>query len=212
MKTNYFRILQSQVLLSRTVIIKLSTDFLNILLMGTDYLPVPRSSMRNTIAMLAQIHKYVKLCREVVAAEPFPGFVSTNAQTEATNWQFLVGGGSSNVKLFWPPMRLPATRRQQSGVSNPQPGGGNQPINQRSPQSLVAASRHSIQRETGDTKMPIWGRLAQTVLRSTGESNCFTVSTQQPIIWFFCLVWSWHDIMTYAKQVFVFRFVWLNVR
>ena len=68
MLRNYFRSLQSQGLPSRTVVIKLSTDFLNILLMATDYLPVPRSSMRNTIAMLAQIHKYVKLCREVVAA------------------------------------------------------------------------------------------------------------------------------------------------
>ena len=68
MLRNFFRSLQSQGLPSRTVVIKLSTDFLNILLMGTDYLPVPRSSMRNTIAMLAQIHKYVKLCREVVAA------------------------------------------------------------------------------------------------------------------------------------------------
>ena len=134
----------------------------------------------------------------LLIAEPFPGFVSTNAQTEATNWQFLVGGGSSNVKLFWPPMRLPATRRQQSGVSNPQPGGGNQPINQRSPQSLVAASRHSIQRETGDTKMPIWGRLAQTVLRSTGESTVSLFPLNSQLYDFF--VWSGHDMTSWHMQ------------
>ena len=89
---NYFRILQSHGLPSRTVIRKLSTcriDYLNILLVAYNYPPVPRSSMRNTI--LAQIHKYVQQFEITQGRGSFPmqsrflHFWGRNQQIAATN-------------------------------------------------------------------------------------------------------------------------------
>ena len=207
--SNYFRILQSQGLWSRTVISKLSTDFPNILLMATDYLPVPRRSMRSTIAMFAQILKYVQQC-EIMHGR----FLQLWAQIKKSRQQIDNFWSESKLRrveqcenFVAAQQRLPATRRQQSGGSNPQPGVSNQPINQQSRQSLVAASRHSIQREAGDTKMPILGEGGtQTVLRSTEENQTVSlflnIFTLEPII---CESGS----SLHTKQVSVFRFVWL---
>ena len=166
---NYFRILQSHGLPSRTVIRKLSTcriDYLNILLVAYNYPPVPRSSMRNT--MLAQIHKYVQQFEITQGRGSFPmqsrflHFWGTNQQIANPNQQQIELQKQCETFLA-AQERLPATWRHQSRVSNAQPGVSNQPINQQSRQSLCLLQRplHSIQRETGDTWMPISGDLQQ---------------------------------------------------
>ena len=75
MKTNFEQLFQNSAK-SRTAEQNGYQQLINnpniLLIVATDYPPVPRSSMRNTIAMLAQIHKYVQQCKimqgDVVAA------------------------------------------------------------------------------------------------------------------------------------------------